>query len=66
VKNCFASGVVIFQKIFKFKHVIFFCYGNKKSLALQGCVPSPQVWAIAQVVVNTLGPMIQQCVLNQR
>jgi hypothetical protein len=46
--------------------VIAFCYGNKKSPTLQGRVPNLQVWAIAQVVVNSLGPMIQQCVLNQR
>jgi len=34
-------------------------------LALQGRVPSPQVWAIAQIVVDTFGLMVQQCVLNQ-
>jgi hypothetical protein len=29
-------------------------------LALEGHVPSPQVWAIAQVIVNTLGPMVRE------
>ncbi len=28
-------------------------------------MPSPQVWAIVQIVVDALGPVVQQCVLNQ-
>ncbi len=28
-------------------------------------VNSPQVWVVAQIVVDTLGLVIQQCVLNQ-
>jgi hypothetical protein len=35
--------------------VIGLCYGNQQSLALQGRVPSPQVWAITQIIANTLG-----------
>jgi hypothetical protein len=41
--------------MFEFKHVIGLCYGNQQSLALQGHVPSPQVWAITQIIANTLG-----------
>jgi hypothetical protein len=49
----------------EFKHTIALCYGQQQSLALQGHVPSPQVWDIAQVVVDTLVHVVQQCVLNQ-
>jgi len=28
-------------------------------------VNSPQVWVVAQIVVDNLGLVIQQCVLNQ-
>jgi len=34
-------------------------------MALQGCVSSLQVWAIAQIVSNTLGLIVNQCVVNQ-
>jgi hypothetical protein len=49
----------------EFKHIVAFCYESQHSLTLQGHVPSPQVWAIAQTIANILGPMVQQCVLNQ-
>jgi hypothetical protein len=65
VRTRFASKVILFQKTFEFEHVITLCYGRKKSLAFQGCVPTSQIWAIAQVVVDTLGHVVQQCVLNQ-
>jgi hypothetical protein len=59
--------MIVYSKIFLNLSIwLFFALEIKKSLALQGCVPSLQVWAIAQVVVNILGPMVQQCVLNQR
>jgi hypothetical protein len=66
VKICFVSKVVPFQETIEFKHVIVLCCGSQESLALQSCVLNPQVWVIAQVVVDTLGPMVQQCVLNHR
>jgi len=58
VKTRFASIVIVFQEILEFKHVIAFCYGRQQSLTFQGHVPSPQVWAITQVVVDTLRPMV--------
>jgi hypothetical protein len=66
VKTCFASKVVIFQKSIEFKHVIALYYGSQQSLALQGRVPHPQVWVVAQVVANILGLVVQQCVPNHR
>lgn len=58
----FASKVILFQDIHKFKHVIVFYYGRQQSLALQGYVPSPQVWVVAKVIVNALRHVVQQCV----
>ncbi len=55
----------MFQKTLKIKHTIALCYGQQQSLEFQGHVLNLQVWAIAQVVTNTLGPMVQQCVLKQ-
>jgi hypothetical protein len=55
VKTCFVSKVILFHDTFEFKHVIGLCYGNQQSLALQGHVASPQVWAITQIITNTLG-----------
>jgi hypothetical protein len=49
----------------EFKHIIALYYESQHSLTVQGHVPSPQVWAIAQTIANILGLMIQQCVLNQ-
>ncbi len=46
--------------------MIVLCYGSQQSLSLQGRVFNPQVWVVTQVVVDTLGPMVQQCVLNHR
>jgi hypothetical protein len=53
VNTCIASKVILFQKTLEFKHGIALCYKRQQSLALQGCVPSPEVWAIAQVATNT-------------
>ncbi len=66
----FNQNLVLFPNHFvpiflEFKHTIAFCYESQHSLTLQGHVPSPQVWAIVQIIANTLGPMVQQCVLNQ-
>jgi hypothetical protein len=47
------------KKTLEFKHIIAFCYGNQQSLAIQGHVPSPQVWAMAQIFTNILGFMVQ-------
>jgi hypothetical protein len=65
IKTRFASKVIWFQKTLEFKYTIALCYGQQQSLAFQSHVLSPQVWAIAQVVVNTLGLVVQQCMLNQ-
>jgi hypothetical protein len=34
-------------------------------MALQGCVPSPQIWAIAQTVSNTLGLLLAKVLLTK-
>jgi hypothetical protein len=46
--------------------VIVVCYGSQQLLSLEGHVPNPQVRAITQIVANTLGPVVQHCVLNQK
>jgi hypothetical protein len=53
VNTCFASKYILFQKILEFKYGIAFCYKRQQSLGLQGCVPSSQIWAIAQVAANS-------------
>ncbi len=57
VKTKFVFQVILFQETLEFKHTITLCYGRQQSLTLQGHVKSPQVWVVAQIVANTLGPM---------
>jgi hypothetical protein len=55
VKTWIVSQIILFQETLEFKH----------TLPLIMEVNSPQVWVVAQIVVDTLGLVIQQCVLNQ-
>ncbi len=55
----FASKFILFQEGLDFNHVVVVCYGKQQSLTLQGCVPSFQISTIVQVVVHTLGSMVQ-------
>jgi hypothetical protein len=57
--------VILFQETLEFKHTISLCYGKQVALVLQACMPFLQVWAMAQVVVNILGHVVQHCELNQ-
>jgi hypothetical protein len=50
LKTKFASCVNLFQETLEFKHAIFLYYGKHVALAFQAHVPSPQVWAVAQIV----------------
>lgn len=34
-------------------------------MALQSCVPSPRTWAVCDMVVKVLSPIVIGCVLNQ-
>jgi hypothetical protein len=65
LKTRFFFQVILFQETLEFKHTIALCYGRLQSLALQGHVQNPQVWVIAQIVADTLGLVVQQCVLNE-
>jgi hypothetical protein len=47
----------------KFKDIVASCYGQQYSMALQERVPSPQVWAMAQIIFYTLGHMVNVHVL---
>jgi hypothetical protein len=61
VKTKFASHVILFYETLDFKNIIVLCYGRQQSLAFQNHVPIPQVWVIAQVVVNILGHAPAMC-----
>jgi hypothetical protein len=50
----------------KFKDIVACCYGQQQSMARQERVPSPQVWAMAQIVFLYIGAHGQcPCVNNQ-
>jgi len=36
------------------------------NMVLQRHVSSPQVWVVAQIVYDTLRPMVNQCIVNQK
>jgi hypothetical protein len=40
------------QHAFEFWVVFHVCY-NQQTLALQGRIPTPQIWAIAKVIAST-------------
>jgi hypothetical protein len=39
------------------------CY-NQQTLALQGKILTPKIWAIVEIIVSTLAPIVSSCVLN--
>ncbi len=55
VKTWIVSQIILFQETLEFKDTL-------PSIIE---VNSPQVWVVAQIVVDNLGLVIQQCVLNQ-
>jgi hypothetical protein len=55
VKTWIVSKIILFQETLEFKHTL-------PSIME---VNSSQVWVVAQIVADTLGLVIQQCVLNQ-
>ncbi len=65
MKTIFASKMILFQKTLELKNTIACYYGWQQSMALQGCVPSPQIWAIAQTVSNTLGLLLAKVLLTK-
>jgi hypothetical protein len=38
---------------------------NQQTLALLSRITTSQVWAIVEIIVSTLNPIISSCVLNQ-
>jgi hypothetical protein len=59
----FALEVISFQKMLKFKDIVACCYGQQQFMAFQERTLSPQVWAMAQIIFYTLGPMVNVHVL---
>jgi hypothetical protein len=64
MKIRFVSKVTLFQQALEFRVVIHVCY-NQQTLALQGKIPTTQVWAIAKLITSTLAPVVSSCVFNQ-
>jgi len=59
VKTRFAA------KNLKFKNAIIFCYARQKFVNLQQKVNKAQVWAIVEVVIFCLNPIVSTFVINQ-
>ncbi len=60
----FANHVLLFQDAFIYQSAIELCY-NWQTMTLQSCMPSPKAWAICDVVVKVLSPIVISYVLNQ-
>jgi len=58
MKTQFASKVVLFQETLEYAATINCCY-NQHTSKLQTRVPSGSTWAIAKVVTQTLGLMVE-------
>jgi hypothetical protein len=50
---------------FKYHDGISICFGQQQFLHLSFKVPSYQTWLIVKTIINTLFPILKQCVLNQ-
>jgi hypothetical protein len=61
----FVSKVIPFKKTLEYHNAINLCYGRQKTQQLQGYVPNAHTWAICEVVVETLLPIVKQYILNQ-
>jgi hypothetical protein len=57
--------VIPFKKTLEYRNAINLCYGRQEVQELQGCVLDAHTWAICEVVVETLFPIVKQCILNQ-
>jgi len=54
MKTKFASKMIMFDKLLKFKEAIFLCYGQQRTLTLQQKVPKVEVWGIAKAFTSIL------------
>jgi hypothetical protein len=64
VKTRFASKVTLFQETLEYVNAINICY-TQQSSTLQVRVPNGLTWAIARTIIETLNPIVHQCLLNQ-
>ncbi len=53
------------EETLAYQDAISICYGWQQALHLQSRVLDCQTWYIAQAIINTLMPIVKQCVLNQ-
>jgi len=65
MKTEFASNVIMFDKLLKFKEAIFFCYGRKRTIILQQKVLNVEVWGIAKTFTNVLNRVVTTYVMNK-
>jgi hypothetical protein len=54
MKTKFASKMIMFDKLLKFKEAIFLCYGQQRTLTLQQKVSKVEVWRIAKTFTSIL------------
>jgi hypothetical protein len=61
----FASKIILFQEVLKFKDAIMFCYSKQSSMRMTTTVAPPLTWQICQIVVDCLSFIVIVCVINQ-
>jgi hypothetical protein len=59
------ANFVGYQETLEYASAINICY-RRQSLKLQARVPSGLTWATARIVTETLNPVVEQCIMNQR
>jgi len=64
MKTEFASKVIMFDKLLKFKEAIFLCYGQKRTITMQQKVLNVEVWGIAKAFTNVLNCVVTIYVIN--
>ena len=65
VKTRFVTSVLMMSMLLVYRDVVEHCYSNQEKLDLRQRVPSTETWEIVRVMVDTLGPIMNSCVLSQ-
>ena len=65
VKTRFVTSVVMMSMLLVYRDVVEHCYSKHEKIDLRQRVHSTETWEIIRVMVDTLGPIMNTCVLSQ-
>jgi hypothetical protein len=66
VKTRFVCVVTTMAMMLEYRSVVNYCYSGLPTAALRQRNPDARTWEVATLIVDTLKPNMEACVLNQR